>query len=134
MQEQLAPSAQLLDHTAAFYQLELHRYPEGIHYLANADCTIPFLSRNSALAMRPVEHAPSSQRFGYSLERLLEVGLIRPQGQDAFCRRVIFPCRQQNRIVNLYGRSIGRRIPSSTCYHAPKEDLFAWESVRQFRT
>src|ERR1700693_1837995 len=34
LQEQLAPSAQLLEHTAAFYQLELHRYPEGIHYLA----------------------------------------------------------------------------------------------------
>ena len=30
LQEELAPTAQLLAHTAAFYQLELHRYPEGI--------------------------------------------------------------------------------------------------------
>src|SRR5712671_4330444 len=30
LQEELAPSARLLEHTAAFYQMELHRYPEGI--------------------------------------------------------------------------------------------------------
>ena len=29
VEEELAPTAQLLAHTAAFYQLELHRYPEG---------------------------------------------------------------------------------------------------------
>src|SRR5882672_7266801 len=34
LQEELAPTAQLLAHTAGFYQLELHRYPEGIQYLA----------------------------------------------------------------------------------------------------
>src|SRR5216683_6330731 len=34
VQEELAPTAELLAHTAAFYQLELHRYPEGIQYLA----------------------------------------------------------------------------------------------------
>src|SRR5216683_2829413 len=34
LQEELAPTAELLAHTAAFYQLELHRYPEGIQYLA----------------------------------------------------------------------------------------------------
>jgi hypothetical protein len=34
LQEELAPTAQLLSHAAAFYQVELHRYPEGIQYLA----------------------------------------------------------------------------------------------------
>jgi hypothetical protein len=34
LQEELAPTAQLLAHTVAFYQLELHRYPEGVQYLA----------------------------------------------------------------------------------------------------
>src|SRR5215469_14187368 len=34
LHEELAPTAQLLAHTAAFYQLELHRYPEGVQYLA----------------------------------------------------------------------------------------------------
>jgi DNA primase len=34
LEEELAPSARLLEYTAAFYQMELHRYPEGIQYLA----------------------------------------------------------------------------------------------------
>jgi len=60
------------------------------------------------------------------------VGLIRSQGQDAFCRRIIFPCRQQDRIVNLYGRSIGDAFPHRLLPRS-KGNLFAWESVRQFR-
>src|SRR5215471_5689387 len=34
LQEELAPTAELLRHSAAFYQLELHRFPEGVQYLA----------------------------------------------------------------------------------------------------
>lgn len=53
LQEQLAPSAQLLEHTAAFYQLELHRYPEGIHYLARRGVhDAALIERNSALVTR----------------------------------------------------------------------------------
>jgi hypothetical protein len=33
LREQLAPSAQPLDHTAAFYQLQLSGHPEAVHYL-----------------------------------------------------------------------------------------------------
>src|SRR2546430_13181877 len=33
LREQLAPSAQLLEHTASFYQLQLSRHPEAVHYL-----------------------------------------------------------------------------------------------------
>ena len=43
MQEELAPAAQLLEQTSAFYQLELHRYPEGIHYLAQRGLHDPAL-------------------------------------------------------------------------------------------
>src|SRR6267154_1844352 len=51
----------------------------------------------------------------------------------AFYRRVIFPCCQGGRVVNLYGRSIAaafahRFLPGS------RGGLFAWESVRQFPT
>ena len=49
--------------------------------------------------------------LGYSFDLLLDTGLINSQGRDAFCRRVIFPCRQHGRIVNLYGRSIGAAFP-----------------------
>ena len=74
---------------------------------------------------------PHLSALGYSLERLLQVGLIGQQGQDAFCRRVIFPCRQDHRIVNLYGRSVGAAFPHRLLPRS-KDGLFAWDSVRHF--
>jgi DNA primase len=70
---------------------------------------------------------------GYSFESLLDTGLISPRGRDAFCRRVIFPCRQQEHVVNLYGRSIGAAFPHRLLPRY-KGALFAWESVSQFAT
>lgn len=133
LQEELAPSAQLLEHTAAFYQLELHRYPEGIQYLAQRGVQDAALIEELGIGYaRGGNLRPHLQQLGYSLERLLAVGLIRPQGQDAFCRRVIFPCRQHHRMVNLYGRSIGDAFPHRLLPRS-KGGLFAWESVRHFR-
>jgi DNA primase len=133
LQEELAPSAQLLEHAAAFYQLELHRYPEGIQYLVQRGVQDAALIEELGIGYaRGGNLRPHLHQLGYSLERLLELGLIRSQGQDAFCRRVIFPCRQQDRIVNLYGRSIGDAFPHRLLPRS-KGSLFAWESVRQFR-
>src|SRR6267143_830094 len=58
------------------------------------------------------------------------VGLLNPQGCDAFYRRVIFPCCRGGRVVNLYGRSTGvsfahRFLPGS------KGGLYGWEQVQQ---
>ena len=133
LQEELAPSAQLLAHTAAFYQMELHRYPEGIQYLARRGVHDAALIEELGVGYaRGGNLRPHLQALGYSLERLLQVQLIRPQGQDAFCRRLIFPCRQQDRVVNLYGRSIGSAFPHRLLPRS-KGGLFAWESIRQFR-
>ena len=133
LQEELAPSAQLLEHTAAFYQLELHRYPEGIQYLAQRGVQDAALIGELGIGYaRGGNMRPHLQNLGYSLEQVLHAGLIGPQGQDTFYRRVIFPCQQQNRIVNLYGRSIGTAFPHRLL-PCSKGGLFAWESVRQFR-
>ena len=133
LQEELAPTAQLLAHTAAFYQLELHRYPEGVQYLAERGVHDARLIEELGIGYaRGGNLRPHLQALGYSLERLLEAGLIGPQGPDTFCRRVIFPCRQQDRIVNLYGRSIGDAFPHRLLPRS-KGGLFAWDSVRQFR-
>jgi DNA primase len=133
LQEVLAPSARLLEHTAAFYQMELHRYPEGIQYLAQRGVHDATLIEELGIGYaRGGNLRPHLQALGYSLERLLQAGLIRPQGQDAFCRRVIFPSRQQDRILNLYGRSIGSAFPHRLLPRS-KGGLFAWESVRRFR-
>ena len=68
-----------------------------------------------------------------SFDQLLEIGLINRHGRDAFCRRVIFPCRQHGQIVNLYGRSIGAAFPHRLLPRS-KGGLFAWESVSRFST
>jgi len=133
LEEELVPTAQLLQHTAAFYQLELHRYPEGIQYLAQRGVRDPKLIEELGIGYaRGGNLRPHLQALGYSLERLLQAGLIGPQGRDAFCRRVIFPCCQQDCIVNLYGRSIGSPFPHRLLPRS-KGGLFAWESVRPFR-
>lgn len=70
---------------------------------------------------------------GYGFDLLRHTGLINPQGRDAFCRRVIFPCRAHDRIVNLYGRSIGAAFPHRLLPR-PQGGLFAWDSVSRFST
>ena len=121
-----------LEHTSGFYQLELHRYPEGIHYLAQRGLHDPALIEELGIGYaRGGNLCPHLSALGYSLERLLQAGLIGQQGQDAFCRRVIFPCRQHHRIVNLYGRSVGAAFPHRLLPRC-KGGLFAWDSVRHF--
>jgi len=62
---------------------------------------------------------------------LRHTGVVNPGGHDALYQRVVFPCCQDSRIVNLYGRSIG-----TACAHrflpGSKGGLVAWETVRQF--
>ena len=128
------PASELLQQTAAFYQLQLHRHPEAIRYLEQRGLCDPTLIEELGLGYAPganLRHHLAA--LGYSFDRLLQVGLINSQGRDAFCRRVIFPCRQQGQTVNLYGRSIGKAFPHRLLPRS-KGGLFAWESVRHFST
>ena len=126
-----APPAELLEQAAAFYQLQLFRRPEGVQYLAQRGVFDP-----SIIELLGIGYAPGGNLrrhlagFGYPLELLLQVGLIDNQGRDAFCRRVVFPCYQQGRVINLYGRSIGKAFPHRFLPRS-KGGLFAWESVRR---
>lgn len=123
-----------LESAAAFYQLQLHRYAEAVQYLEQRGLRDPALIEELGIGYAPggnLRHHLAT--LGYTLDALLRAGLINNQGRDAFCRRVIFPYRQQNRIVNLYGRSIGAAFPHRLLPR-PKGGLFAWESVRRFST
>ncbi|PYU37201.1 MAG: hypothetical protein DMG54_34460 [Acidobacteria bacterium] len=132
LREQLAPSAQLLEHTASFYQLQLSRHPEAVHYLLQRGLREPAVIEELGIGYAPGGTLRSHlSDLGYSLDLLLETGLIGSQGQDAFCRRVIFPCRQNHRVVNLYGRSIGTAFPHRLLPRS-KGGLFAWESLRHY--
>lgn len=130
LREQLAPAARLLEHAAAFYQLQLSRHPEAVQYLLQRGLRDPGVIEELGIGYAVNgKLRPHLRDLGYSLDLLLETGLIGPQGNDAFSRRVIFPCRDNGRIVNLYGRSIGRAFPHRLLPRS-KGGLFAWESLR----
>jgi DNA primase len=128
------PAAELLEQASTFYQCQLHRHAEAAHYLAQRGVRDPDLIQQLRIGYAPGgnlrRHLAS---LGYSLDLLWQAGLINYQGRDAFCRRIIFPCSQQGRVINLYGRSIGGAFPHRFLPR-PKGDLFAWESVNQFST
>jgi len=134
LERELAPEADahLLEETAAFYRLQLDRRPEAAEYLNQRGLHDPDLIEKLGIgyAAGGNLHRHLAGR-GYGFNQLFEAGLINGQGRDAFCRRVIFPCRQQGRIINFYGRSIGAAFPHRLLPRS-KGGLFAWESVRHF--
>jgi DNA primase len=128
----LAAESELLTRTTTFFQAQLHRCSEAVGYLQNRGLQDPVLVEELGLGYAPggnlLRHLAD---FGYSPDLLLRTGLINRQGRDAFCRRVIFPCRQQGRVINLYGRSIGAAFPHRLLPRS-KGGLFAWDSVGAF--
>ena len=130
----LAAESELLDRTAAFYRVQLQRHHEATEYLQERGLQDPDLIAELGLGYAPGGNLRRHLAdFGYSLDLLLRAGLINSQGRDAFCRRIIFPCYQQGRVINLYGRSIGAAFPHRLLPRS-KGGLFAWESVSVFST
>ena len=127
-------SARLLAHTAAFFQLQLHRHSEAIEYLDRRGIrdahVIERLGIGYAAGGTLRRHLAD---LGYSFDQLLHLGLINHQGRDTFCRRIVFPCLTDGEIINLYGRSIGTAFPHRLLPRS-KGGLFAWESVSHFPT
>ena len=129
-----APVSRLLEETAAFYQFQLHRHPEAIRYLEQRGLHDPALIEEMGIGYAPGGNLRRHlAALGYSFDLLLDSGLISSQGRDAFCHRVIFPCRQRGQTFNLYGRSIGAAFPHRLLPRS-KGGLFAWESVSSFST
>jgi DNA primase len=126
-----APVSRLLEETAAFYQLQLHRHPEATSYLEHRGLHDPALMEELGIGYAPGGNLRRHLAAWCPFDQLLEIGLINRHGRDAFCRRVIFPCRQHGQVVNLYGRSIGAAFPHRLLPRS-KGGLFAWESVSSF--
>ena len=124
-------SADVLEQAAVFYQQQFDHYPEAMNYLNRRGLHDPGLIKELEIGCAP---GGSLRRHltgqGYSFDLLRQVGLLNVQGSDAFYRRIVFPLRQNEHIVNLYGRSTGaafahRFLPGT------KGGLYAWEKVRQ---
>lgn len=129
-----APVSLLLEETVAFYQLQLHRHPEATRYLEHRGLHDHALIEELGIGYAPGGNLRRHLAAGCcSFDELLEIGLINHHGRDAFCRRVIFPCRQHGQVVNLYGRTIGTAFPHRLLPRS-KGGLFAWESVGSFST
>jgi DNA primase len=134
LEQQLTPATvpRLLEETAAFYQLQLQRHSEAMRYLEHRGFDDPAVVEELGIGYATGgnlrRHLPA---WCSSFDLLLEIGLINRHGHDAFCRRVIFPCRQHGQIVNLYGRSIGAAFPHRLLPRS-KGGLFAWDSVSVF--
>jgi len=129
--DQQVDRSALLDQAASFYQRELDLSAEAMSYLRARGVHAPALIRELGIgyaAGGKLRRYLTAQ--GYSFDLLRRAGLINVQGADALYQRVVFPLRQDEHIVNLYGRSIGsgfahRFLPGS------KGGLYAWEKVRQ---
>jgi len=122
----------VLESAAAFYRQQLDHYPEALSYLNRRGVHDPILIRELEIGYA---HGGSLRRHltvqGYAFDLLRQVGLLNVNGSDAFYQRIIFPVRQSEQIVNLYGRSIGaafahRFLPGT------KGGLYAWEKVRHW--
>jgi len=127
-----AERANVLAQATAFYQSQLDNHPEALHYLAQRGLRDPALRQQLRIGYAP---GGSLRRHlmaqDYSFERLQRLGLLNSQGRDTFYGRIVFPLIQDERIVNLYGRSLGddfahRFLPG------PKGGLYGWEQVRQY--
>ena len=123
-------SRAVVEQAAAFYQQQLDHYPEALSYLNRRGLVDPILIKELEIGYAPggcLRRHLTAQ--GYSFDLLRQVGLLNVTGSDAFYQRIVFPLRQNEQIVNLYGRSIGaafahRFLPGS------KGGLYAWEKVQ----
>jgi DNA primase len=125
-----ADPAAVLEQAATFYQQQLDRYPEALRYLEQRGLRDPALIKELRIGYAP---GGSLRRHltaqGYSFDLLQRLGLLNPQGCDAFYQRVIFPCCQGGRVVNLYGRSIAAAFAHRFLLGS-KGGLYAWEQVQ----
>jgi DNA primase len=121
----------ILHDAVAFYQYQLQHHQEALDYLHQRGLRDPEI-----LCQLRLGYAPGGSLRGHLLsvcghrfDRLVDLGLINQRGHDSFFRRIVFPCLDQNRIVNLYGRSIGAPPPHRFLPRV-KNGLVAWETLR----
>jgi DNA primase len=111
-----------------FYRFELNRHPEALDYLHRRG-----VHDAKLIEQLVIGYAPGGMLFrhmtqrGYSPALLRQAGLIH-QGKDSFYRRIVFPCFDGSRPVNLYGRSLGGATPHRFLPR-PKGGLFAWSTL-----
>jgi len=122
----------VLNQALAFYQSQLPDHGEALYYVHRRGLRDPALMRQMGMGYAPGGCLQRHMaQLGYSAELLLQIGLINRQGHDSFYRRIVLPCFDHGRLVNLYGRSIDGGA-AHRFLARPKGGLFAWNQVRSY--
>lgn len=115
-----------------FYQNQLERHCEAFDYLHRRGLHDSKLIRQLNIGYAPGGNLRSHLiGLGYPFELLLHLGIIDQNGRDTFYQRIVFPCFDGHRLINLYGRSISNAAPHRFLPY-PKGGLFAWNTVGDF--
>ena len=118
--------APLLQETADFYAVQLHRHSEAVIYLQQRGIRSPELIEHMRIGYAPGGCLRRRLlELGYSLAALRQAGLVTAVGYDAYVRRIVFPLEG-----NLYGRSISPSAPPHRFLPGAKGGLYCWEQVR----
>jgi DNA primase len=121
---------EVLRESWAFYQSEFSRNFAGLYYLHTRGVRDRVL-----MGKMGIGYASGGclrrhlVQLGYPFDLLVQTGLISKTGHDTFFRRIVFPCFDQDQLVNLYGRSLDGD-PIHRFLPFPKGGLFAWNAVR----
>lgn len=121
--------APLLQDTAEFYRLQLHRHGAAVDYLHKRGIRSPEVIDHMCIG-----YAPGAclrrwlMELGHSLAALSQAGLASSAGYDTYVHRVVFPLEG-----NLYGRSISASAPPHRFLPGSKGGLYRWDEVRCHR-
>jgi DNA primase len=118
----------LLQETARFYRMQLHRHGEAVAYLYQRG-----LRSTEVIEHMRIGYAPGGclrgwlTQLGHPLPTLRQAGLVTAAGYDAYIHRVVFPLEG-----NLYGRSISPSAPPHRFLPGSKGGLYCWEQARLY--
>jgi DNA primase len=116
----------LLQQTADFYRIQLHRHSEAVAYLHQRGVRSP-----EVIDHMRIGYAPGGRLRGlltqldYPLPLLREAGLVTAAGYDAFVHRIVFPLEG-----NLYGRSLSASAPPHRFLPGSKGGLYGWAQAQ----
>jgi DNA primase len=119
--------APILQETASYYHIQLHRHSEAVAYLLERGVRAPELIEHMRIG-----YAPGGclrgwlTQLGYPHAALRQAGLVTATGFDVFTHRIVFPLEG-----NLYGRSISATAPPHRFLPGLKGGLYNWEQVRR---
>ena len=117
----------ILQETAEFYRMQLHRHGEAVAYLYQRGVRSPELIEHMRIG-----YAPGGclrgwlTQLGYPLQNLRQAGLVTGAGYDTYIHRIVFPLE-----ANLYGRSLSAAAPTHRFLPGAKGGLYSWDQVQQ---